>query len=174
MHLLAIDLGDQRTGLAAGDTETAIASPLKPLLQPLKHTATKKHGKPTFAFAEPGTPGDFTERLIAVIADHQPDAVVIGLPLNADGSESHRSRLARAYAEHLARWLKAAGRTISVRLADERHSTQRADELMAQTGLTHKQKKARRDSLAAAAVLADLLQDPEDLPSRAPEIRTPA
>jgi len=173
MHLLAIDLGDKRTGLATGDTETAIASPLKPLLQPLKHTATKKQGKPSFTFAEPGTPGGFTEQLIAVIAEHQPDAVVIGLPLNADGSETQRSSLARAYAEHLARWLNAAGHATPVRLADERHSTQRADELMAQTGFTHKQKKARRDSLAAAAVLSDLLEHPGELQTRAPEIRPP-
>lgn len=160
MLALAIDLGDKRTGLAAGGTEPPIVSPLPPLLAPLKYTAarsaTSKSGSGKDAFtAFSFTNPDFTQQLITVIAEHQPDAVVIGLPLNMNGTESPRAKLARAYAEHLKKHLRNAGLHTPVHLHDERGSSQRADELMAQTGLTHKQKKMRRDSLAAAAILTD-------------------
>jgi putative Holliday junction resolvase len=45
-----------------------------------------------------------------------------------------------------------------VHLQDERRTTDIAHERMARTGLTHKQKKARRDAIAAAAILQAFLE----------------
>jgi len=84
-------------------------------------------------------------------------AVVMGLPLHADGSESPRSELARRMADRLSRGI---GR--EVLLHDERRSTIAADERMARTGLTRAQKKRRRDAIAAAAILQDYLDTHAD------------
>ena len=128
MRYLSIDLGDRRTGVALGDDVTGIASP-----------------------HEVVTTGSADERLrvlLRLIEDERPDGVVVGLPLNMDGSLGPAALGAVAAGRRLA---SASG--VPVSFADERQTSQVADEQMAQTGLTHKQKKARRDALAAAAIL---------------------
>jgi putative Holliday junction resolvase len=69
-----------------------------------------------------------------------------------DGSEGPRARACREFARQLA---DRTGRT--VHLVDERLTTAAADWSMSQSGLTHKQKKARRDAIAAAALLQGFL-----------------
>jgi putative Holliday junction resolvase len=70
-----------------------------------------------------------------------------------DGTEGPRAKSVRVFAERVA---KATGRV--VHFHDERLSSVEADWKMARSGLTHGQKKARRDALAAAAILQDFLQ----------------
>lgn len=136
MKYLAIDLGDRRTGLAVGDVATGMALPLEVVRQDLKT--------------------DGGARLVEVLAqrarEHAPAGLVVGLPLNMDGTEGPRARLVRQIADLLSR------RTgLPVHFQDERLTTAEADWRMARTGLTHAQKKERRDPLAAAALLADFL-----------------
>lgn len=128
MRYLAIDLGGKRTGLAVGDDESGIASPLGVI-----EAAGDEHR---------------LQQLARPIRDEQPDALVLGLPLNMDGSEGPSAKAARAFADRL-----RARFDLDVRFADERLTSADADEQMAMTGLTHGQKKARRDALAAAAIL---------------------
>ena len=54
---------------------------------------------------------------------------------------------------------------LPVHLADERLTSAAADTQMARTGLTHRQKKQRRDSLAAAAILRDFLDKTDPSPT---------
>ncbi|MFI4862492.1 MAG: Holliday junction resolvase RuvX [Phycisphaerales bacterium JB063] len=128
MRYLSIDLGDKRTGVAIGDDVTGIASP---------HEVVRTGGEE-----------DRLRQLLKLIDDEGPDAVVVGLPLNMDGSLGSAALKAVAVGRQIA---EASG--VAVHFADERQTSQIADERMAQTGLTHKQKKARRDALAAAAIL---------------------
>jgi putative holliday junction resolvase len=79
-------------------------------------------------------------------------ALVVGLPYNMDGTEGPRAKLVRAFAAKL----EAATR-LRVEWQDERLSSDAADKKMARSGLTHKQKKERRDALAAAAILQGFL-----------------
>lgn len=133
---LALDLGDKRTGVASGDTVTRIVSPVDVI------------------HAAPGP-----ERLAAVlqlIAEHAPTAVVIGLPLNMDGTEGPAAQSARAFGEQL-----AAQGALPIHYHDERLTTFAADQSLARTGRTHKQKKNLRDALAAAHILTDFLQQLE-------------
>jgi len=81
-------------------------------------------------------------------ADRSPGELVIGLPINMDGTEGPGAKQAREFAARIER---ATGRT--VHLFDERLTSADADWTMARSGLTHKQKKRRRDALAAAAML---------------------
>ena len=128
MRYLAIDLGDKRTGVAIGDQLTGIVTPLEVI-----NTASE-----TERFA----------RLRDLIEWEGPAALVVGWPLNMDGSVGPSAEKCKAFADKLGK----ASR-LPVHLHDERLTSAVADEQMAMSGLTHKQKKARRDALAAANIL---------------------
>ena len=132
MRYLAIDLGEKRTGLAVGDDGTGIASPVGVI------NTTRQDER--------------IRRLGLAIKEHGPDALVLGVPLNMDGSDSPGVTKAKAFGEELTRQFG-----LTVHLFDERLTSVEADEQMAQSGLTHGQKKARRDALAAAAILRGFL-----------------
>ncbi|MEM9084232.1 MAG: Holliday junction resolvase RuvX [Planctomycetota bacterium] len=132
MRYLAVDLGDARTGLATGDDETRLAGPAGLITVPRKATE------------------ELLRQLVKAIRDHQAEVVVLGLPLNMDGTEGPRVKLTRAFGEQL-----AAASGAEIRYHDERLTSVEADWRMAGSGLTHKQKKQRRDALAAAALLED-------------------
>ena len=140
MRYLAIDLGDRRTGLAMGDGETRLATPAGVVEIPM----ARSDGRALLdALA-----GEIDER----IGEDAPGELVVGLPLNMDGSEGPRARLVRAFADRLER---RTGRR--VHLFDERLTSVDADWAMAGSGLTHAKKKSRRDALAAAALLRSCL-----------------
>ena len=139
MRILAIDLGDQRTGLARADRVTNIASPAGLIEVPIDH--------------------DNGQRLLDALANEitqEPNdtGIIIGLPLNMDDTVGPRAKLVMDFAQRLA---NHAGRPII--LVDERRTSVAADARMSQTGLTHKQKKRRRDAIAAAAIAELYLSD---------------
>ncbi len=75
--------------------------------------------------------------------------IVVGLPLNLDGTESVQSGRVRAFAKTLAR---VSG--LNVSLFDERLSTVEADELLAEAGITDKSRRdGYVDSQAATLIL---------------------
>lgn len=92
------------------------------------------------------------------------DELVFGLPINMDGSEGVRAKRVRAVADRVA---SRTGR--KVHFQDERLTSADADWQMARTGLTHGQKKTRRDALAAAAILRDFLGSRSNTPPETPE-----
>ena len=130
MRYLAIDLGDRRTGLALGDDVTRVASPL---------------GVVVTAQA-----GERMKRIAKAIKEQGPDALVIGLPLHMDGSEGEAATKVRQIATQ---YHQRFG--LDVHLVDERLSSATADQQMACSGLTHRQKQSRRDAVAAATILRD-------------------
>ena len=132
-RFLAIDLGDRRTGLALGDSLTNIVSPIGTINAakgPVLLAAIKK-----------------------ILEENDPDEIVIGLPLNMDESEGAASKAVREFALQIAQLTNKP-----IHLHDERLTTFEADSRMAQSGRTHAEKKALRDSLAAAAMLEDFLR----------------
>lgn len=139
MRYLAVDLGEARTGLAVGDDETGLVSALTTIEIPAKRR------------------DDLLDAIAKAADDQGADALVVGLPLNMDGSEGGAAKKARDFGQALG---ERAG--LAVHFQDERLTSAAADWTMAQSGLTHKQKKARRDALAAAAVLRDFLQAHDD------------
>lgn len=141
MRYLAVDLGDKRTGLAVGDTIVGIASPVDLIEVPI----TERYGESLLDAIDKAIDKHVSRR--GGGAD-----LVIGLPINMDGTEGPRAKLVRAFASRIA---VRTGMTIHYQ--DERLSSATADKNMARTGLTHKQKKARRDALAAAAFLQAFL-----------------
>lgn len=151
MRYVAIDLGDKRTGLAVGDSQTRVVSPLTVveiridvaggdlLVEALAREVERQLGPP-----RPG--GSAAARLASE------GELVIGLPLNMDGTKGPRARMVEAFGARIA---QRCGR--KVHFQDERLTTADADWSMARSGMTHQQKKERRDALAAAAVLRGFL-----------------
>lgn len=74
--------------------------------------------------------------------------IVVGLPLNMDGTEGPSARAARAFAEHLG---SATG--LPVELFDERLSTFEAEERLREASASRAVKKVARDAVAAAIIL---------------------
>ena len=132
MRILAIDLGDKRTGLATGDRTTGTVMPVEVLEVP--------RGPRLMA------------AVLEAIRRHGPDLLVVGLPLNMDGGEGDRAALCRAFGQELE---SASG--LSVHLQDERLTSDEANRRMARSGRTHGAKKRLRDALAACVILEDYL-----------------
>ncbi len=139
MRYIGIDLGDRRTGIALGDSVTRTSSPLCIVEVPL----ADEGGRALLARLE---------KIVREQVGTSKYGIVLGLPLNMDDSEGPRAKSTRIFGERLAALLGA-----TVHLQDERLTSSEADWAMAQSGLTHKQKKARRDAIAAAAILRDFL-----------------
>jgi len=136
VRYLSIDLGDKRTGIAVGDDVSGIVTPREVLCVPIKPT-----------------PGRLLDAIGSCIDDYGPDALVLGLPLHMDGSEGERTKIVRSFGESL-----ATRSGLAVQYQDERLTSADAEWTLAGSGKTHRQKKALRDALAAAAILRDFLE----------------
>lgn len=134
MHarILAIDYGRARHGLAVSDGLGLAGRPL-PALQ-------RKN------------PASDLAVLRRVIEEHDVRRLVVGLPLNMDGSEGEMAAEARAFAARLESEL-----ALPVLLEDERLSTDEAESLLREGGLRPSERRALRDSVAAAVILRGVL-----------------
>jgi putative Holliday junction resolvase len=130
MRYLAIDYGSKRTGLALCDRLEMIASPI--------------------AVIE--IPALVIQKVFALIKDEQVETVVIGLPMNMDGTEGQAAKTVRAFAKEL-----AAATAIPIIFHDERLSSFEAEEKLAAADFTRKKKKKRLDAVAAAGILQSFL-----------------
>lgn len=138
--LLGFDFGLKRIGVAVGQEMTGTASALT--------TVAARDGKPDW---------DAISRLIH---EWQPDAVVVGLPLNMDGSDHELSRRARRFGNQL------HGRyNLPAHFIDERLSSLEAEALL-KGGLRQKAyRKEDIDKLAARVILETWLSaPPQDIP----------
>ncbi|WP_258808336.1 Holliday junction resolvase RuvX [Pseudidiomarina sp. CB1] len=131
-QLLGFDFGTHNIGVAVGQTITGTASPLPAL--------KAKDGQPDWA------------KVAKMIAEWQPQLLVVGLPLNMDGSEQPLTDLARKFANRL------HGRFgLPVELQDERLTTVAAKEELFARGGYRELSKDKIDSAAAQLILEDYL-----------------
>lgn len=130
---LAFDYGEKRIGVAVGDSLTGGARPLTTLT---------------------GGIADAQK----IVSEWRPKALIVGLPLNEDGSEQVITTRARAFAKQLASLCK-----LPVHLADERYSSRAADDVLRQArasgAMSRRVKKGDRDGLAATIVLEQWLSE---------------
>ncbi len=132
-RLMALDVGDKTIGLAVGTTALAVASPLETVRR-AKFTAD-------------------SERVFALVDEHEVDALVIGLPINMDGSEGRRCQSVRQFAANL-----LARRDLPTAFWDERLSTAAVTRTMIEADLSRRKRAAAVDRLAAAYILEGVLQ----------------
>jgi putative holliday junction resolvase len=130
--LLALDVSKRAIGVAGADAGWRLATPLITI----RRTRLAED----------------LERLRSVIRERAARALVLGWPLNMDGSEGPRCQAVRAFAEDLDAVLG-----LPILLWDERLTTFAAEEAAERAGLRGKRRAAMLDTLAAAAVLQDVL-----------------
>ncbi|MXP24486.1 Holliday junction resolvase RuvX [Altererythrobacter indicus] len=125
--LMALDLGTKTIGTAFCDAGWSFASPGKTLPR-----------------------GKFSRDRAAIeqlLKERGVKGIVIGLPLNMDGSEGPRSQSSRAYARNLAQF------GLPILLWDERWSTAAAESAMIAQDMSRTKRATRIDSHAAAIIL---------------------
>lgn len=131
MKILGIDHGEKRIGLAVSDA-LGIAA----------------HGLPTLKNRSlPET----LDALRAIITERQITQIVVGLPLNMDGSEGSQALAARAFAEAL------APLSLPVHFIDERLTSDRARRILRESGLSRVKQRQRVDRMAAQFILQAFL-----------------
>ena len=126
--LLGFDYGRRRIGVAVGQTVTGTATALT--------TLAARDGQPDW------------DTVTALIEQWQPSALVVGLPLQLDGTEGETSQQARRFARRLEGRYKRP-----VHLMDERLSSRTAEQ--------HRSRGDTRqglDALAAQVILQDWLE----------------
>lgn len=126
--ILGFDFGMKQIGIAVGQSLTATATP--------EATLAAKDGIPDW------------KDIKLLIDQWQPAALVIGLPLNMDGSSSESSRRAKKFANRLHDKFRLPTHT-----ADERLSTVEARNLAKTMSKTKGWQKHSLDSIAAAVIL---------------------
>lgn len=132
-RVLGIDYGEKRVGLALSD-------PLGMTAQPLETLEVENMRKTL-------------EKLKALVEEKEVDRVVIGLPLNMDGSEGEMAARARKFGARL------HGRTgRPVEYWDERLSSVASERLLIEAGLSRVRRRRAADRLAAALVLSSYLE----------------
>jgi putative Holliday junction resolvase len=96
-------------------------------------------------------------RLRELVKREDIGTIVVGDPVNMDGTAGPRAETSRDFAGRLQKAL----RQVRVELFDERLSSFSADEWMDRDGVKPAQRKTRRDAYAAAVILMDYLQEVE-------------
>ncbi|HTT97308.1 MAG TPA: Holliday junction resolvase RuvX [Rhizomicrobium sp.] len=131
-RLLGFDLGEKTIGLALSDTLRSIATPMETL--------------PRGKFSNDAV------KIEKIIADQNVGGLIIGLPLNMDGSDGPSAQSARAFARNL-----AARSGVPVVLQDERLSTAAVTRTLIDADASRKRRSKVVDKMAAAYILQGAL-----------------
>ena len=136
--LAGLDVGTKTIGLAVCDAQWSFAGPAE-TIQRIKFTQDLEH-------------------LRRFIARHSIVGVVVGLPLNMDGSDSPRTQSVRAFARNL------VVLDLPVLLWDERWSTQAVERAMIAADVSLAKRAVAVDKLAAAHILQGAIDALVSLP----------
>ncbi len=131
-RLAGLDLGSKTIGVALSDIGLAIATPLKTIRR-------EKFAKDA-------------EALLALCAAENVGGLVLGLPVNMNGTEGPRAQATRAFLRNLALLTE-----LPVVLWDERLSTAAAERAMLEADLSRKKRAEKIDATAAAFILQGAL-----------------
>ena len=127
MRILGIDYGDRRIGLAVSDPLHLIAGGLETL------TNTSEE--------------QVLDYLRCLVVEREVSEIVVGLPRNMDGSLGPQAQKVMRFAEKL----ETLGKP--VHLADERLTTERAQRVMTDAGLSWQKRRKKVDRMAAQFIL---------------------
>ncbi|PKO47324.1 MAG: Holliday junction resolvase RuvX [Betaproteobacteria bacterium HGW-Betaproteobacteria-22] len=126
--VIAFDFGEKRIGVAVGEHLLTTASPLT--------TIDNESNEIRFQI------------ITALVEEWQPKLLVVGLPLNVDGTEHAMTLLCKKFARRL------NGRfNIPVMLIDERYSSAEASRLLNENGIKGRAQKNMLDQVAAQTIL---------------------
>ena len=130
--LIGLDLGTKTVGVAVSDPDRRLA------------TGVETIARATFSAD--------AKRILALCADRKAAGIVLGLPINMDGSEGPRAQSTRSFARNLARLT-----TLPIALWDERLSTAAVERELIAADASRAKRKAVIDQHAAAYILQGAL-----------------
>jgi len=131
-RLIGLDLGEKTIGIALSDTRLTVATPME----------TFRRGKFSVDVV----------KLDKIIAEQNVGGLVVGLPLNMDGSDGPSAQSARAFARNF-----AARSALPVLLWDERLSTAAVTRTLLDADASRKRRGEVVDKMAAAYILQGAL-----------------
>ena len=132
MRIMGLDLGSKTIGVALSDELTITAQ----VLTSIHRTALAKD----------------LEAIVRLVEDHQVEELVIGLPINMDGSRGGAVDKVETFIEHL-----SARLTIKIIPWDERLSTVAAERILLEGDLSRAKRRKVIDRLSAAIILQGYL-----------------
>ena len=133
MRILAVDYGDARTGLASCDKYESIASPVGTVAERNQDVLVRK----------------ISDKAKELGTEH----IVVGLPVNMDGSRGERAQKCEEFAKKLS---ESTG--LEVSMWDERGTTVQAIGILNETNVRGKRRKAVIDTVAATLILESYLE----------------
>jgi putative Holliday junction resolvase len=140
--LAGIDLGTRTIGLAVSDRSLAFAHP-RPVILRKKFSLD-------------------AEKLLTAVRDENACGIVVGLPVNMDGSEGPRAQASRAFVRNMERLTD-----LPFAFWDERLSTVAADRALIEMDVSRRKRETRIDSAAASFILQGVLDRLQMLGRRA-------
>ena len=132
MKIMAVDYGDARTGLAVCDRTETLASPV--------------------GIIEEKSMAKVAEKIVYASREFEVGMVVLGLPMNMDGSEGPRAQKTRKLGSILEKIIE-----VPLEYWDERSTTKTAELLLGEAGTFGKKRKQTLDAVAAAVILESYL-----------------
>ncbi|MCD7774697.1 MAG: Holliday junction resolvase RuvX [Clostridiales bacterium] len=133
MVILSVDYGDVRTGIAVCDKNEILAYPVKVI------TETDR--------------ARLAEQILSAAEELKAELIVVGLPVNMDGSQGFRADACRELADELKN-----GSSINVEMYDERLTTVSAGKALNATDTRGKKRKSVIDAVSAVIILEDYLR----------------
>ncbi len=131
-RLLGVDIGDVRIGVALSDPTGTLCTPLTTL-------------------QASGAPGD-QQRIAELAEEYEARGIVVGLPINMDGSYGPAARKAQAFCKEL-----RTVTSIPVTMHDERLTSHEAEHRLRASGVQPSRNKGQIDAAAAALILESYL-----------------
>ena len=132
MRILALDLGEKNIGLAISDKLGLIAQGL----------ATLRHQ----------TKDEDIYAIANILKVHHITEVVVGMPVNLDGSLGKKAQEVAVFLEDLKKKI-----TLPIKVWDERFTSVQAERVLLEAGLSRKKRKGKIDQLAARLILQNYL-----------------
>lgn len=132
MRILALDVGEKNIGLAISDKLGLIAQGLP----------TLKHQ----------TKDEDISAIANILKDHHITEVIVGIPVNLDGSLGKKAQEVAVFLEDLKKKI-----TLPIKVWDERFTSVQAEKVLLEAGLSRKKRKGKIDQLAARLILQNYL-----------------
>lgn len=132
MIILSIDYGDARTGIAVCDKTEFLASPITVIAEKRKEI--------------------LIEKIAEIVKEKKAELIVVGLPVNMDGTHGWRAEACEEFAAELEEFCK-----VKTVMRDERLTTVSAHNALNVTNTRGKKRKAIVDAVSAVMILQDYL-----------------
>lgn len=132
MRIMSVDYGDARTGIAVSDNSEFLATPVGTIKE---YNAQK-----------------LAEKIRDIATERRADEIIVGLPVNMNGTEGVRAEKCREFAAMIEELVDCP-----VRMWDERSTTVTAHQILNEVNVRGKNRKAVVDTVAATVILESYL-----------------